>query len=118
MRRYSPFAAPITEPSALQYKTVQLRGAQEQFSFVLNDIMGFEKDSTNGLELRKNGVPVEDVKLVLGGRVREGYQVKKTKQNIVDRTSVEIFYKQIKNISTILTQQNALCDLVGFNTNV
>ncbi|XP_034449256.1 interferon-induced protein 44-like isoform X1 [Hippoglossus hippoglossus] len=51
-----------------KYRTFKFHKNQEStYSFVFNDIMGFEKDSDVG-------VLVEDVKLALRGHVKEGYE--------------------------------------------
>ncbi|XP_069380551.1 interferon-induced protein 44-like isoform X2 [Paralichthys olivaceus] len=51
-----------------KYKTFKFsRGPESTYSFVFNDIMGFEERSDCG-------VPVEDVKLALRGHVEEGYR--------------------------------------------
>ncbi|XP_062264916.1 interferon-induced protein 44-like [Platichthys flesus] len=44
------------------------KNAEATYSFVFNDIMGFEEDSDCG-------VSVEDVKLALRGHVKEGYKI-------------------------------------------
>lgn len=59
----------ITGPSALQYKTYKfLKDGGGYYSFVFNDIMGFERRINRG-------VAVADVRLALMGHVREGYKV-------------------------------------------
>nr|BAK52807.1 microtubule aggregate protein homolog isotype-2 [Paralichthys olivaceus] len=51
-----------------KYKTFKFsRGPESTYSFVINDIMGFEEGSDCG-------VSVEDVKLALRGHVEEGYR--------------------------------------------
>ncbi|XP_035036403.2 interferon-induced protein 44 isoform X2 [Hippoglossus stenolepis] len=51
-----------------KYRTFKFhKNPEATYSFVFNDIMGFEKDSDRG-------VPVEDVKLALRGHVKEGYK--------------------------------------------
>ncbi|XP_069380563.1 interferon-induced protein 44-like [Paralichthys olivaceus] len=51
-----------------KYRTFKFsRGVESTYSFVFNDIMGFEE----GFDC---GVPVEDVKLALRGHVEEGYK--------------------------------------------
>ncbi|XP_047199800.1 interferon-induced protein 44-like isoform X6 [Hippoglossus stenolepis] len=51
-----------------KYRTFKFhKNPESTYSFVFNDIMGFEKDSDRG-------VPVEDVKLALRGHVKEGYK--------------------------------------------
>ncbi|XP_035036408.2 LOW QUALITY PROTEIN: interferon-induced protein 44 [Hippoglossus stenolepis] len=51
-----------------KYRTFKFhKNPEATYSFVFNDIMGFEKDSDVG-------VPVEDVKLALRGHVKEGYK--------------------------------------------
>ncbi|XP_059203232.1 interferon-induced protein 44-like isoform X2 [Centropristis striata] len=51
-----------------KYKTYKIhKGPDDFYSFVFNDIMGFEKDTNTG-------VLVEDVKLALRGHVEDGYQ--------------------------------------------
>ncbi|XP_035036577.2 interferon-induced protein 44-like [Hippoglossus stenolepis] len=57
-----------------KYRTFKFHKNQEStYSFVFNDIMGFEHDSDRG-------VPVEDVKLALRGHVKEGYKFNPEKE--------------------------------------
>lgn len=60
---------PLIAPSVLQYKTYKIPNDSGGFySFIFNDIMGFEKSANRGVD-------VTDVKLALRGHVREGYEV-------------------------------------------
>lgn len=56
--------------SVFQYKTYKIsKKTEEWYSFVFNDIMGFEQSADSG-------VHIEDIKLALMGHVKDGYQVK------------------------------------------
>ncbi|XP_038554583.1 interferon-induced protein 44-like isoform X1 [Micropterus salmoides] len=60
-----------------KYTTYKIHKDPENiYSFIFNDIMGFEKDDTEKAKEKdtKGGVEVEDVKLALSGHVTEGYK--------------------------------------------
>lgn len=61
---------PLIAPSLLQYNKYEIpKDSGGFYSFIFNDIMGFEKSANRG-------VHVTDVKLALRGHVRDGYEVR------------------------------------------